>query len=560
MTGWPVDGGCNEPGGKYYVYVLRDDAVQSKTVSVPSNAASGVHSYTYDLADCLKTWASSAGAVTYGYDNAGNRTSAGARSFVYDARNRLSTGTDASYSWAARGTPVSQTVNGATTSYTTDAANRVTGVAGPGGTVTYGLDGLDRVRTRSLNGGDPLVSWYAGFDKGAYEEKTSSWSVLKATDRLPDGSVYFARDLQGTGPTGPVVRDIHGDATMWGYSASKVYDPFGAVIGTSGLPSTIGYQGDYTDPTTGDVNMGARWYNPSTATFRSRDSYAGKLQTPLSLNRYTYALNNPTRYWNPTGRESYELGAIDFGSFDLSGLAASYGVSGPAEAVSYETANPSPGVYNYVVNNSDGTSQISTIAPTGIAISGPGGGTDRSGNLSYTPDDAAAIAVVELIDQGYSGQAIANAVEDAQKAAGARPSSTAIVSAAEGQGRILALVAPIAVPVGAAVHAGVIFCTASGAATAGVGCAAAAAAVAGIVVVAGIAYFVRKQPAVARAIAGGVISISGAGWISGFFVTRAKTGGSYGDTKGGTIFGEDAEGHHLVAAPNTRQLMNKKIR
>jgi hypothetical protein len=268
----------------------------------------------------------------------------------------------------------------------------------------------------------------------------------------------------------------------------------------------------------------------------------------VSLNADRQGLNNPTRYWDPTGRESYELGALDFGSFNLSGLAASYGVSGPVEAVSYETANPSPGVYNYVVNNSDGTSQISTIAPTGIAISGPGGGTDRSGNLSYTPDDSVAIAAVELIDQGYSGQAIANAAEDAQKAAGARPSSTAIVSAAEGQGRILALVAPIAIPVGEAIHAGVVFCAATGAESVGVGCAAAAAAVTGIVIVAGIAYFIRKQPAFAGAIAAGVISISGAGWISGIFVRRDKAGGSYGDTKGGTIFGEDAEGHHLVAA------------
>jgi RHS Repeat len=151
-----------------------DDAVQSKTVSVPGNSASGVQSYTYDLVDRLKTWASSAGTVTYGYDNAGNRTSAGAQSFVYDARNRLSTGTGASYGWAARGTPVSQTVNGQVTSYTTDAANRVTGVAGPGGTVTYGLDGLDRVSTRSLNGADPVASWYGGYDKGAYEEKNLS--------------------------------------------------------------------------------------------------------------------------------------------------------------------------------------------------------------------------------------------------------------------------------------------------------------------------------------------------------------------------------------------------
>ena len=34
----------------------------------------------------------------------------------------------------------------------------------------------------------------------------------------------------------------------------------------------------------------------------SRDTFAGKLSTPFSLNRYTYAHDNPIRYWDPTGR------------------------------------------------------------------------------------------------------------------------------------------------------------------------------------------------------------------------------------------------------------------
>ena len=46
----------------------------------------------------------------------------------------------------------------------------------------------------------------------------------------------------------------------------------------------------------------AWWYQPSTGTFLSRDTFAGKLSTPFSLNRYTYAHNNPVRYWDPTGR------------------------------------------------------------------------------------------------------------------------------------------------------------------------------------------------------------------------------------------------------------------
>jgi len=46
----------------------------------------------------------------------------------------------------------------------------------------------------------------------------------------------------------------------------------------------------------------AWWYQPSSGTFLSRDTFAGKLSTPFSLNRYTYAHDNPIRYWDPTGR------------------------------------------------------------------------------------------------------------------------------------------------------------------------------------------------------------------------------------------------------------------
>jgi hypothetical protein len=47
---------------------------------------------------------------------------------------------------------------------------------------------------------------------------------------------------------------------------TKQYDPFGVVTATTGTGPqllTTGFQGDWTDPETGDVNMGARWYNPS---------------------------------------------------------------------------------------------------------------------------------------------------------------------------------------------------------------------------------------------------------------------------------------------------------
>jgi len=48
--------------------------------------------------------------------------------------------------------------------------------------------------------------------------------------------------------------------------------------------------------------MGARWYDPGTAGFTARDTVFGQLQTPVTLNRYTYANNDPMEYFDPDGR------------------------------------------------------------------------------------------------------------------------------------------------------------------------------------------------------------------------------------------------------------------
>lgn len=48
---------------------------------------------------------------------------------------------------------------------------------------------------------------------------------------------------------------------------------------------------------------GARYYDPDTGRFISRDPRFGKLQNPQTLNRYVYYLNNPLKYKGPDGRD-----------------------------------------------------------------------------------------------------------------------------------------------------------------------------------------------------------------------------------------------------------------
>ncbi len=436
MTQW------GSPAGSLTYAYNADDNIQQKTVSIAGNPASGTSTYTYDTADRLKTWSSPAGSATYSYDNAGNRTGAGSETFAYDARNRLTSSTGATYSWAARGTPVSQTVNGQTTTYTTDAADRIATVGAPGGSVSYLFDPLDRVRRRSLNNADPIVSWYAGFDKGAFEEKNSSWTELKQYARLPDGSVFYNNQNNGASGYGAVVKDLHGDAIGWaqnGWSSSKLFDPFGKVMGTSLLPSPpIGYQSDYTDPTTGDVNMGARWYNPSTATFRSRDTYMGTLETPFSLNRYTYGLNNPLRYSDPTGHYAEHAGCYrDDRSYDwdCDHAANNAGQGVETDHPLYENADGTTKTNTFdVVDIGNGDSQISITSSGGTTVSTSSatvragthapGVTEVSGNLSYTPRAATQEEQVILFKQGNRPNALADAAHDDRKAQTAAGHST----------------------------------------------------------------------------------------------------------------------------------------
>ncbi|MFD4255988.1 RHS repeat-associated core domain-containing protein [Amycolatopsis thermoflava] len=55
-------------------------------------------------------------------------------------------------------------------------------------------------------------------------------------------------------------------------TGSRAYSPFGEFTATDGTRTALGYQHQYADPVTGNTNMGARWYDPTTGGFTSRDN------------------------------------------------------------------------------------------------------------------------------------------------------------------------------------------------------------------------------------------------------------------------------------------------
>ncbi len=88
------------------------------------------------------------------------------------------------------------------------------------------------------------------------------------------------------------------------------YDAFGNKINQTGTtPNNYLYRGERWDADLSLYYLRARWYNPATGSFMSRDPYGGNLWDPSSQHRYKYARANPVNYIDPSGRGAFgELG------------------------------------------------------------------------------------------------------------------------------------------------------------------------------------------------------------------------------------------------------------
>ena len=63
----------------------------------------------------------------------------------------------------------------------------------------------------------------------------------------------------------------------------------------------LNYTGQRKDAGTGLLFYNARYYDPVLARFMSSDTIAPNYSNPQTRNRYTYVLNNPLKYTDPTG-------------------------------------------------------------------------------------------------------------------------------------------------------------------------------------------------------------------------------------------------------------------
>ena len=315
-----------------YGYDADNNVTNKKTTGV---AGAGDNTYAYDQLGRLTSWKVGTKTTEYGWDEASNRTKNGTKLATYDERNRLINDGTSTYTYSARGALLSKTDGTTTEAFTFDAFDRM--IRSSDRDFTY--DALDR----PVQAGTARMR-YDGFSDEVVTDGTQSFG-RSASDGLLSMGYDTTKRL--------VMADRHGDiiagfdptdgALSTGLPDTRTYDPFGNSTNASGLKYRVGYQGDWTDPRSGDVNQGARWYNPGSATFNSRDTmtYEGGVASSLP-NLYAYATGNPLTFNDPDGHRAVDPEGSELNRKCNEKFVGWNGDSRVWKRICYETPKPTP--------------------------------------------------------------------------------------------------------------------------------------------------------------------------------------------------------------------------
>jgi RHS repeat-associated protein len=312
-------------------YAYDGQLLTGKTVTGLPNA--GEQTYGYDGQGRLTSWTDHTGIeTTYTWDGNSNRIAvhrwdtacadqaATTRLYVYDERSRLTEAMDGAvqcvqngdtwqtqtvtpvvdetWTYTARGTAAThEDPEGVTTNYAFDAFEQLKTAAVDGTAVTNRYDALGRLIAR--NGAEFA---YDGLSNNLIATPTGTGGVDRIVRDPAGGTVS---QTQG-GITGLSWSNTHGDLVAilnpatGDLIAGGGFDPFGNPLPNT-TDTTIGFQGGYTDPITDETNAHARWYNPESGTFTSRDTWQLAPSPVTQTNRYLYGNASPGNYADPSG-------------------------------------------------------------------------------------------------------------------------------------------------------------------------------------------------------------------------------------------------------------------
>ena len=84
------------------------------------------------------------------------------------------------------------------------------------------------------------------------------------------------------------------------------YDPFGVPLVGNGVANPWRFTGEAWDAEAELLHLRARYYQPETGRFVTRDPWTGDVWRPSTLNRFVYVSNNPANHVDPTGFSEFE--------------------------------------------------------------------------------------------------------------------------------------------------------------------------------------------------------------------------------------------------------------
>ena len=238
---------------------------------------------------------------SYTYDPVGNRLSSlGVSPYNVNVSNELTSTPSTSYTYDNNGNMLTSVTGSNTTTYAWDFENRLTNVTlpGSGGTVSFKYDPFGRRIEKTTSS---ATSIYAYDWDNLIEETNSSGAAIARYAQTQNIDEPLA--MLRSAATSYYDADGLGSITSLSSSAGSLaqtygYDSFGKQTSSSGsLTNPFQYTARESDSETGLYYYRARYLDSSTGRFLSEDPvkfYAG-------VNFYTYALNSPTYWIDPSG-------------------------------------------------------------------------------------------------------------------------------------------------------------------------------------------------------------------------------------------------------------------
>ena len=289
---------------------------------------SETESYSYDGLDQLTSASCTSWSHTYSYDKVENRTAKDSVTYTVNTVNEVTALSDGtSFTYDNNGNRTQKTKGTDTWVYTYDYANRLTKLEKNTTTLgEYVYDGDDK-RLQATENAVTTTYIYSGV-KILYEETASSTAacIYGPTGRLAkrvtvnqeSNTFYYHTDhLSST----RLVTDSSKNIV-----AAVTYHPFGEPSIEEGSEHYLftGKEKDSTDL----YYYNARYYDGETGRFLTRDSYtylpddpriisnpaescSQWLIDPQKFNRFSYVMNNPLKYNDPTGLQVCYRGVCD---------------------------------------------------------------------------------------------------------------------------------------------------------------------------------------------------------------------------------------------------------